>query len=500
MLVRRRRLKNFASKQKNQAELQQEKEPLFFGRWCWWDDLAMAGDDAEESPSMENFSSLASGECWTLQADVQLVEAMNSLCRALGVEPANMDFRCVCTEEEEEKWITAAKEVACGEAGGQEEAEDDDDKNSKAHDEQQEQDAREKSEVAVFRCASFFSSRGQTALRGISGPQLRARAAVLYSLNRLVARALPYLQLQSTAELRDLIQVLRMDSVSSETADIQTVNSPAVDLPPKPPPLLRSSSDVARGRGGGGGGVGMSGCVVVSSWRRPSTGWRLRQLRSVLLTHTKVTHWGALLEATTTPTPLPQDEYEDPKDIKAIRVNRIKAQPAKLASTVGASARLRRSVFGQLYREMRGWSDTSFRRAYSAKGHGGQRRAFKVKFVGEGVNDYGGPYRAVFEQVGEELQYETAPEADSDVKELALLPLLIPCPNRRAAIGEGQDKFVLNPSALAEDMLRFFGKVLGTAVRHGMQICLDLPAMVWRPLVGLPLCWNHLEEVSFGYK
>ncbi len=37
--------------------------------------------------------------------------------------------------------------------------------------------------------------------------------------------------------------------------------------------------------------------------------------------------------------------------------------------------------------------------SYVGKGHGGQKRAFKVKFLGEGVNDYGGPYRAVFEQV-----------------------------------------------------------------------------------------------------
>ena len=36
---------------------------------------------------------------------------------------------------------------------------------------------------------------------------------------------------------------------------------------------------------------------------------------------------------------------------------------------------------------------------HAGKGHGGQRRAFKVRFLGEGVNDYGGPYRAVFEQV-----------------------------------------------------------------------------------------------------
>ncbi|KAF0753248.1 hypothetical protein AaE_005776, partial [Aphanomyces astaci] len=45
-----------------------------------------------------------------------------------------------------------------------------------------------------------------------------------------------------------------------------------------------------------------------------------------------------------------------------------------------------------------------FRRAYTGKGHGGQKRAFKVKFLGEGVNDYGGPYRAVFEQIVDELQ------------------------------------------------------------------------------------------------
>ena len=48
---------------------------------------------------------------------------------------------------------------------------------------------------------------------------------------------------------------------------------------------------------------------------------------------------------------------------------------------------------------MKKWTDASFRRAYLGKGHGGQKRAFKVKFLGEGVNDYGGPYRAVFEQV-----------------------------------------------------------------------------------------------------
>jgi hypothetical protein len=58
--------------------------------------------------------------------------------------------------------------------------------------------------------------------------------------------------------------------------------------------------------------------------------------------------------------------------------------------------RLKLSVCGQLHKEMKTWQNSSFRRSYLGKGHGGQRRGFKVKFLGEGVDDYGGPYRAVF--------------------------------------------------------------------------------------------------------
>lgn len=53
------------------------------------------------------------------------------------------------------------------------------------------------------------------------------------------------------------------------------------------------------------------------------------------------------------------------------------------------------TVFGQLQKELRGWSGSALRRSYIARGHGGQPRAFKVKLIGEGVNDYSGPYREV---------------------------------------------------------------------------------------------------------
>ena len=99
-------------------------------------------------------------------------------------------------------------------------------------------------------------------------------------------------------------------------------------------------------------------------------------------------------------------------------------------------------MFGQLHRELRNWPNSAYRRSYVGKGHGGQRRAFKVKFMGEGVNDYGGPYRAVFEQIVDELQADSA-LVRKKTSERSLLPLLVPCANRSANVGSNQDKFVL---------------------------------------------------------
>jgi hypothetical protein len=84
-----------------------------------------------------------------------------------------------------------------------------------------------------------------------------------------------------------------------------------------------------------------------------------------------------LIAVTTTQTSLSHDEYEIPRDIKTVRVNRIKAKHA-LASP-DKYIRKKNSVFGQLQQELQDWNGTSLRRSYIAKGHGGQKRAFKVK-------------------------------------------------------------------------------------------------------------------------
>jgi hypothetical protein len=150
---------------------------------------------------------------------------------------------------------------------------------------------------------------------------------------------------------------------------------------------------------------------------------------------------------------------------------------------------MRQTVFGQLHKELRSWPASSFRRAYVGKGHGGQQRAFKVKFLGEGVNDYGGPYRAVFEQFVDELQADAA-LVGRKPSERTLLPILVPSANRSSSAGANQDKFVLSTAPCAplhQELAQFFGKLLGTAVRHNLTLALDFSPMLWRPLVRM----NH---------
>lgn len=194
------------------------------------------------------------------------------------------------------------------------------------------------------------------------------------------------------------------------------------------------------------------------------------------------------------------DEYEDPREIKTLRINRVQATQSRLASIKSPIERLKQTVFGQLYKEMRGWSNASLRRSFEGKGHGGQKRAFKVTFVGEGVNDYGGPYRAVFEQVADEAQMDSMGGGlIRKTSDQCLLPLLVPCTNRTGNGLKNQDKFVLStapPTPAMQDHMGFFGKLVGMAVRHNLTLALDLSALFWRPLVRLPVSLAHLETID----
>jgi hypothetical protein len=135
---------------------------------------------------------------------------------------------------------------------------------------------------------------------------------------------------------------------------------------------------------------------------------------------------------------------------------------------------------------MQGWDDRTLRRSFVHMQDAGQPRAFYVKFTGEGVDDHGGPYRAVFETaVGEEP--------------MGPLELLLPCPNAVMLMGENRDQHVLNASLPPELRLPLFhhlGRLMGLATRHRILVPLSLPSLVWASVAGLPVGRPELQAVD----
>lgn len=250
------------------------------------------------------------------------------------------------------------------------------------------------------------------------------------------------------------------------------------------------------------------------SWIQPtSVGRRLRDLRNLIFSNVKRDFLGEVTLATTTPTPLSHDEYELPREIRTVRINRMRA--ARALQSGEKIVKRKYSVFSQLQSETRNLGGAALRRGYVAKGHGGQKRAFRVKLVGEGVNDYSGPYREVFADAFSEIL-----KTDSDG--VGVLGVLDATPNRAAEIGETRDlyMFSLNGQVLdavrkdfdmsgtseeelairdyfasliapkneasreVEDALVFLGRITGAAYRHGIPVDLPLPTeSVWKAIV-----------------
>jgi hypothetical protein len=246
--------------------------------------------------------------------------------------------------------------------------------------------------VESLRKALSSIESNSSALIGLEVDRMIARAAILRVANRVIGIALPYLNTTVPEELW-------RTQTTGLTTDIDII--PTV-LPWNGSLKLPHSTNLSEIQ------ITASGLRMEHekpgssfNWTPPCLARRLRSFRRLLFNQTKIEYWESVLEATTTPTPLHQDEYEDPREIQTVSVNRVKAVHSRLATITNTAERVKQTVFGQMKDSMRKWSDHYYRRSYLGKGHGGQKRAFKVKFLGEGVNDYGGPYRAVFEQVCE---------------------------------------------------------------------------------------------------
>lgn len=256
-----------------------------------------------------------------------------------------------------------------------------------------------------------------------------------------------------------------------------------------------------------------------------SLGSLLRTLRKLVFTSVKREFLDSVTAVTTTPTPLSPDEYELPREIRTVRINRLKAGRAMLSHDNVAKRKY--SVFAQLQSETKNWGGAALRRGYVAKGHGGQKRAFKVKLIGEGVNDYSGPYREVFT----DAFAETMKTREDHV---GCLGVLEPTPNSVCGIGDDRDLFmfslngrVLHPdcsnvaelpkkmdglksffgfltlprdeaSREVEDSLVFLGRLVGVAYRHGLSSDVPLPLeSIWKALAEeSSTCAAQLSEID----
>uniref|UniRef100_K7F6L4 HECT domain E3 ubiquitin protein ligase 4 n=1 Tax=Pelodiscus sinensis TaxID=13735 RepID=K7F6L4_PELSI len=102
--------------------------------------------------------------------------------------------------------------------------------------------------------------------------------------------------------------------------------------------------------------------------------------------------------------------------------------------------------------------------------------AFNIRFTGEEVHGTSGSFRHFLWQVCKELQSSS-------------LSLLLLCPS--SAVNKNKKgKYILTPSPITyaeEQLLHFFGQLLGIAVRADVPLPLDLLASFWKTLVGEPL-------------
>ncbi|XP_072258440.1 E3 ubiquitin-protein ligase HERC2 [Pyxicephalus adspersus] len=197
----------------------------------------------------------------------------------------------------------------------------------------------------------------------------------------------------------------------------------------------------------------------------PSVGFDT--LRGILISQGKEAAFRKVVQAT-----MVRDRQHGP----VVELNRIQVKRSRskggLAGPDGT-----KSVFGQMCAKMTSFSPDSLLLPH---------RVWKVKFVGESVDDCGGGYSESIAEMCEELQN-------------GLTPLLIVTPNGRDESGANRDCFLLNPAAktpLHMNMFRFLGVLLGIAIRTGSPLSLNLAEPVWKQLAGMNLTIADLSEVD----
>lgn len=213
------------------------------------------------------------------------------------------------------------------------------------------------------------------------------------------------------------------------------------------------------------------------------------RVRRLILSHVKLQLFDQVLEPTTTTTIPAEDPYDDPPSLKTITLNRGRAAKAtetiakKQAAGEKVGQLITHSLLGQAYAQLGSIPNSELRRAFIKITDDSQKRTFKVRFAGEGVNDNGGPYRDCFNDWFNELQS-------------SMLPYFIPAPNTRDKVGNQQDLWIVHPGNTDIEMFRFIGKMMAVAIRSDVHLNVRFPSILWKTLSQEPLTLEDLGEID----
>uniref|UniRef100_A0A0A9VNP3 HECT-type E3 ubiquitin transferase n=2 Tax=Lygus hesperus TaxID=30085 RepID=A0A0A9VNP3_LYGHE len=196
----------------------------------------------------------------------------------------------------------------------------------------------------------------------------------------------------------------------------------------------------------------------------------LNTLRSILVYGTKEATFRKVVQGT-----MVRDRQHGP----VVELNRIQVKRSRAKGGHAGPDGIK-SVFGQMVQKKSFLNQESLFLPH---------RVWKVKFVGESVDDCGGGYSESIAEMCDELQNGS-------------LPLLIPTPNGRDETGTNRDCFLLNPHAKSPvhiNMFKFLGMLMGIAIRTGSPLSLNLAEPVWKQLAGIPLTLADLTEIDRDY-
>ncbi|GBG29572.1 E3 ubiquitin-protein ligase HERC2 [Hondaea fermentalgiana] len=219
----------------------------------------------------------------------------------------------------------------------------------------------------------------------------------------------------------------------------------------------------------------------------------LRNVRGVVMSSVKK----ALFERVLTDSHSGDDHWMQQNKVPTVTLDRNKA--AQFLKSGRVDLKGTRTVFGQLFSQLHGngSEEKSERNPLLAPTPAVQdasllrnsHRAWYTILAGERADDYGGPYRDVFNQACQELLTPA-------------LPLFVPCPNQVANEGECRGKWLPAASATSHVALRMFefvGKLMGIAMRTKNPFVLDMPGFVWKQLCSDSVTLEDVRAFDLGF-